>query len=228
MKREDLFLAIGMVEESRLARCEHRGKPVLAAQMEEPDMNYDGKYCKQSKKRRMPRTWLIAAIIGAMVFLMGCGWIALRMRDMKLGEETLWYDVFSDEGFAGREPVETEVLTFAGVKGSAGYQAAKEWFEFQKTYDPESKIYLSVYKNLPDFPEAYSSYNLYTQEMKDALDGILQKYSLKPVGSLLKFKSVENVCAALEIEKFTMDGNGVQTNITGGYPFEKQILGSKA
>jgi hypothetical protein len=31
---------------------------------------------------------------------------------------------------------------------------------------------------------------------------------------------VENVCVALEIEKFTIDGNGVQTNITGGYPFD--------
>ena len=171
-------------------------------------------------RRRFSRPLLIAALIGLMVFLMGCAWIILRMQDMKLGDETLYYDVFDDEGFVGREPVEMEVLTFAGVKGSPSYQAAKEWFDFLRTYDPESKIYHSVYKNLPDFPEEYSSYNLYTQEMKDALESILQKYNLKPVGSLLAFNSVENVCAALEIEKFTMDANGVQTNITGGYPFE--------
>jgi len=177
---------------------------------------------KEKTIRRQPakKMWLIAAIIAAMVFLMGCAWIFLRMQDMKLGDETLYYDVFDDEGFAGREPVEMEVLTFAGVKGSPSYQAAKEWFDFLKTYDPDGKIYSSIWKNVPEFPEAYSSYNLYTQEMKDALDGILQKYSLKPVGSLLQFKSVENVCAALEIEKFTIDGNGVQTNITGGYPFD--------
>lgn len=171
-------------------------------------------------RRRFSRPLLIAALIGLMVFLMGCAWIILRMQDMKLGDKTLYYDIFSDEGFVGREPVEMEVLTFAGVKGSPSYQAAKEWFDFLKTYDPDGEIYSSIWKNVPEFPEEYSSYNLYTQEMKDALDSILQKYSLKPVGSLLKFRSVENVCAALEIEKFTIDGNGVQTNITGGYPFD--------
>lgn len=172
-------------------------------------------------RRRFSRPLLIAALIGLMVFLMGCAAVYfLRLQDMKLGDETLYYDVFDDEGFIGREPVEKEVLTFAGVKGTSSYQAAKEWFAFLHSYDPDGDIYSSIWKNVPEFPEEYSSYNLYTQEMKDALDSILQKYSLKPVGSLLEFNSVENVCAALEIEKFTIDGNGVQTNITGGYPFD--------
>lgn len=219
MRREDLFEAIGMVEESRLARCDKHRNPSAVTHREDSKMKH-GNYSTNTKRKGLPKVWLIAAIIAAMVFLMGCAWIILRMQDMKLGDETLYYDIFSDEGFVGREPIKMEVLTFAGVKGTPSYQAAKEWFDFLHAYDPESKIYLSVYKNLPDFPEEYSSYNLYTQEMKDALDSILQKYSLKPVGSLLKFKSVENVCAALEIEKFTIDGNGVQTNITGGYPFD--------
>ena len=178
---------------------------------------------KKKTKNHYPakRMWLIAAIITVILGLVGCTVVYyLRLQDMKLGDETVFYDVFSDEGFVGQEPVEMEVLTFAGVKGSPNYQAAQEWFDFLKTYDPDGKIYSSIWKNVPEFPEAYSSYNLYTQEMKDALDRILQKYSLKPVGSLLQFKSVENVCAALEIEKFTIDGNGVQTNITGGYPFD--------
>ena len=175
---------------------------------------------KRTGRHSAGRMWLIAAIVAAMVLLMGCAVYVLKMQDMKLGDETLYYDIFSDEGYVGREPVEMEVLTFAGVKGSPGYQAAKEWFDFIKTYDPDGKIYSSVWKNVPEFPEEYSSYNLYSQEMKDALDSILQKYSLKPVGSLLQFKSVENICAALKIEKFTTDANGVQTNITGGYPFD--------
>ena len=94
----------------------------------------NGKYAADTKRKRMPRIWLIAAIIAAMVFLMGCAWIILRMQDMKLGDETLYYDVFDDEGFVGREPVEMEVLTFAGVKGSPSYQAAKEWFDFLHEY----------------------------------------------------------------------------------------------
>lgn len=219
MRREDLFEAIGMVKESQLAVCEKHRNPSVVTHREDVKMK-NGKYSANTKRKGMPKIWLIAAIIAAMVFLMGCAWIILRMQDMKLGDETLYYDVFDDEGFVGREPVEMEVLTFAGVKGSPSYQAAEEWFDFLKTYDPDGEIYSSIWKKVPEFPEEYSSYNLYTQEMKDALDSILQKYSLKPVGSLLKFRSVENVCAALEIEKFTIDGNGVQTNITGGYPFD--------
>lgn len=204
MKEKRMFQALGSVSDKFIEEM------------------YGPNEAQQKRTGRHPagRMWLIAAIVTAMVLLMGCAVYVLKMQDLKLGDETLYYDIFSDEGYVGREPVEMEVLTFAGVKGSPGYQAAKEWFDFLKTYDSDGKIYASVWKNVPEFPEEYSSYNLYSQEMKDALDSILQKYSLKPVGSLLQFKSVENVCAALEIEKFTIDGNGVQTNITGGYPFD--------
>ena len=186
------------------------------------DEMYAPNEAKKKNIRRHPakKLWLIAAIIAAMVFLLGCAGIILRMQNMKLGDETLYYDIFSDEGYVGQEPVEMEALTFAGVKGTPSYQAAKEWFAFLHAYDPDGKIYSSVWKNVPNFPEEYAVYQLYSQEMKEALDSILRKYDLKPVGSLLEFNTVENVCAALEIEKFTIDGNGVQTNITGGYPFE--------
>lgn len=204
MKEKRMFQALGSVSDKFIEEM------------------YGPNEAQQKRTGRHPagRMWLIAAIVAAMVLLMGCAVYVLKMQDMKLGDETLYYDIFSDEGYVGREPVEMEVLTFAGVKGSPGYQAAKEWFDFIKTYDPDGKIYASVWKNVPEFPEEYSSYNLYSQEMKDALDSILQKYNLKPVGSLLQFKSVENICAALKIEKFTTDANGVQTNITGGYPFD--------
>ena len=220
MRREDLFEAFGMVEESRLAQCEKYRNPSVVTHREVSKMNNGGKYCKQTMRSGMPKVWLIAAIIAAMVFLMGCAWIILRMQDMKLGDETLYYDVFDDEGFVGREPVEMEVLTFAGVKGSPSYQAAKEWFDFLHAYDPDNKIYETVWQDWPNFPEEYSAYHLYSQEMKDALDSILRKYNLKPVGSLLAFNSVENVCAALDVDKFTVDSNEVKTNITGGYVFD--------
>ena len=220
MRREDLFNAIGMVDESRLDRCEKKRNPDLVTHREDSKLKNSGKYCNESKRRGMPKVWLIAAIIGTMVFLMGCAWIVLRMQEMWLGEEDIYYDVFSDEGYVGKEAVTKQVLTFAGVKGTTSYQAAKEWFDFLQTYDPDKEIFLSVCSDMPEFPEEYSSYQLYTQEMKDMLDGILQKYNLKPVGSLLAFSTVENVCAALEVEKFTVDVNDVKTNITGGYAFE--------
>lgn len=207
MNGKDIFLGLKYIGEDLIDEAEH------------------GQFSSHANKADPTRSvfrkpLMIAALIGLMLFLMGCAWIALRVQSMKLGEETLYYDVLSDEGFVGREPVTKQVLTFAGVKGTVSYQAAKEWFDFLNTYDPDNKIYEAVWHDWPEFPDEYSAYHLYSQEMKDVLDDILKKYNLKPVGCLLPFNTVENVCAALEIEKFTVDTNDVKTNITGGYAFE--------
>lgn len=62
MKREDLFAAIGEVEESRLARSEKSGKPSFVSETEGTDM--------KNRKRsagRMTRNLLIAAVLVSML-----------------------------------------------------------------------------------------------------------------------------------------------------------------
>lgn len=73
MRREDLFEAIGMVDDNRLARLDKLMDPCPVRAREDLKMINDGKYDVKSK--RIPKTWLIAAIIAAMVFLMGSAWV---------------------------------------------------------------------------------------------------------------------------------------------------------
>ena len=63
MRREDLFIAIGMVEESRLARCENNRNPSEVTHREDSKMKNGGKYSTKSKRKGMPRILLIAALI---------------------------------------------------------------------------------------------------------------------------------------------------------------------
>lgn len=74
MTREDLLHAIGTVEESRLARCEKNREPSVVTHREDSKMKY-GNYSTNAKRKGMPKVWLIAAIIAAMVFMMGCAWV---------------------------------------------------------------------------------------------------------------------------------------------------------
>lgn len=64
MKREDLFLAIGDVEESRLVRCEKSGCPSGADHWEDNEMDT---YAKYRKKNKVVRGLLIAAIVATML-----------------------------------------------------------------------------------------------------------------------------------------------------------------
>lgn len=84
MRREDLFDAFGMVEESRLAQCEKYRNPSVVTHREVSKMNNGGKYCKQTKRSGLPKVWLIAAIIAAMVFLMGCAWVIIEIAGSPL------------------------------------------------------------------------------------------------------------------------------------------------
>ena len=74
MIREDLLHAIGAVEESRLARCEKNRKPSMVIHEEDSKMQH-GDYSTNAKQKGIPKVWLIAAIIAAMVFMMGCAWV---------------------------------------------------------------------------------------------------------------------------------------------------------
>ena len=70
MRREDLFVAIGEVEESRLARCEKVMNPSVIVYWEDPKM-----HGKTSAKK----FWLIAAVAALMLLLMGSA-IAAMVR----------------------------------------------------------------------------------------------------------------------------------------------------
>lgn len=117
----------------------------------------------ESKTRlSVSRHLLIAAIIGLMVILMGCavGYL-LSMKHILIGRQQTTQDVFaydSESGqaiaYLGQETVVEDVLTLAGLQGSANYMAAQEWFDFKQAYDPDLSIYHSLVSSeqLPVFP----------------------------------------------------------------------------
>ena len=221
MRREDLFEAIGMVKESQLAVCEQHRNPSVVNHREDAKMK-NGKYAADTKRKRMPKVWLIAAIITVMVFMMGCAIVyALKMENLWIADSNGDKLIIGDDGITiiGTESVEQQVLTLAGLKGTPAYKAAMEWYEFKQEYDPDHSIYAELVNNdkIPEFPDAYDGYNLYSQEMKDALDSILKKNGLNLRGARLDFRTIKNMCEALGIDRIQTTENNVIVNVdTGG------------
>ena len=166
---------------------------------------------------------LIAAIIALMVVFMGCGVVyMLSMKGINIGQQQTLEDVFDYDpesgqavAYLGQESVTEEVLTLAGIQGSPNYQAAQEWFTFKQAYDPDHAILQQLQKNdlVPEFPEEYQAYNLYSQEMKQKLDEILEKYDLKLIGRTIPFKTEELVCKALGLDGITAPGSDAVTEL---------------
>lgn len=169
-------------------------------------------------RRLLRRPFLIAAIIALMLLLMGCAVVyLLSMREIHIGQQQTYQDVFAYDpesgqavAYLGQETVTEEVLTLAGLKGSRNYQAAQEWFAFKKEYDPDHTILEKLQNDglVPGFPAEYESYNIYSQELKDKLDEILEKYNLNPIGETIPFKTEELACKALGLEDIVNPESG--------------------
>lgn len=184
------------------------------------DLIEQAEYGTFAKKRRI-RPLLMAAVIALLLMLVGCAVVyVLNMRNLQIVRFTEAQPVFSGPNLdiTGYEDVPVQVLTLAGIKGTPNYQASRDWYQFKESYDPDGKIYLRMVEEgkLENYPPEYMT-PVYTQEMREALDGILEKYHLLPQGELLEFRTVKNLCSALGIEKIQTAQNDVQMQITGGF-----------
>lgn len=174
-----------------------------------------GMFPAKTSHRTIRRPLLVAAIIALTLLLVGCAVVyVLSMKEINIGQQQAYQDVFEYDpesgqavAYLGQETVTEEVLTLAGLKGSPNYQAAQEWFAFKQTYDPNGEIKASVWKDLPEFPEEYAYYDIYTQEMKDKLDEILDKYNLNLIGRTVPFRTEELTLKALGIENIAVSGS---------------------
>ena len=176
---------------------------------------------KETRRRKTVRPFLLAALIALMLLLVGCAVVyALNMQNFKMENEVREEPVFAPNSWEieGYKSVDQQILTLTGLKGSASYQASQEWFRFRREYDPDLALLKEMISagTVPEFPAEYQSYVLYTQEMKDRLDGILAKYDLAPEGSLLAFRTLKNMCSALGIEKFQTAHNDVSIKVRSG------------
>lgn len=176
----------------------------------------------ESTNRKRFRPLLIAALIALLLMLVGCAVAyVLNMQNMKIGNMTESQPVLADNDMdiTGYRDVELQVLTLAGLKGSPNYLAAQEWYQFTERYDPNNEIYQQHFQDgtLLEYPPEFSGLPIYTQEMRNAMDNILEKYHLLPPGEPLQFRTLKKMCTALGIEKIQTTQNEVDIQISHGY-----------
>ena len=167
-----------------------------------------GKQKAQRKRLSIRKMWLIAAVIALTLLLVGCAIVyVLSLQNLAIGEEYREYYDGSSESVT--------ILSVQGVKGTPGYQAAKEWREWLQTYDQDQSVFFSEEAYAEDFGDEYYAYNLYSREMKDKLDEICAKYNLKLLGKLYVDPNETAACQALQIQGILRPGVQAETNFGG-------------
>lgn len=126
MRREDLFHAIGMVDNKQLFRCDKLMNPSVFTLWEDSNMS-NGKYSENARPRRIKTVWLIAAIIALMLLLMGSAIAALvtmRVEEVEMHgqtggkhdtEEVSTDDLHEEETVKLEEVYEGEKISFDAV-----------------------------------------------------------------------------------------------------------------
>ena len=214
MNGKDIFLGLKYVGDDLIEKAEYGQFPTKAEHT-----------ATQKKRMSIRRPFLIAAIIAMMLLLVGCAVIyVLSLQEIKLGDQTVTYDISNfdpetGEFYEGQESVHQQVLTLAGLSNTPAAKAAREWYEFTDSYDPDLEIKKSVWGNIPDFGDKYYGYDLYTQEMKDKLDDILDKYDLKLRGKLIAFETPKRMLQAMDIESLLNPDIGAKLDIEFPYRY---------
>lgn len=150
--------------------------------------NAKGTYLWETQKYRdgtagakpLPRLWLVAAVIGLMLLLVGCTVAyVLRLQDLKVVEyRPTTPTVYDENGDVISFPT-LAPRTQITLQG-ANQEALAEWNSFCRDYDPDGAIVTANDNNELGIPNPYYiPYGCYSWDMVDKLDEIVQKYDLK-------------------------------------------------
>lgn len=215
MTGRDLLESMSLIDDQLVEEAEKKPFPT------------DIRKPRSGAERRLPikKVLLIAAAIGVTVTLVGCAVAYVMHRtDFQVGQQEATKPVLAENGWRieGYEPITEQVLSLSGLEGSPNFQAVQEWYDFKRAYDPDhlKQVTLQQEGKIPQFPAEYDSYMLYSQEMKDRLDEILDKYDLKPVGEILDFRTERNLYAALGVDAFLKTEGGITVTGDGGGCYE--------
>ena len=79
--------------------------------------------------RKKMKPMVLVAIIAVMVMLMGCGWLVMRLQDLKIGVFSYTEDAHTDDFGNQVEATEIvkDVISLQGMKDSPSQLAAQEW-----------------------------------------------------------------------------------------------------
>ena len=204
MNGKDIFLGLQFVE------------PALIEEAEFGEFSVREQETETARKRRIfRRPFLVAALIAMMLLLVGCAIVyVLNMEKLKIGETTQEQYVFATDGISiiGTETVSQNVLTLAGLEGSAPYKANAEWYAYQNDLLKS----INEMGEAGDLPEDYWQSGAYHEALRQEAEKLAAKYGLKPEGEKLEFRTTRNMCDALGVERFQTTGTDVAAVVESG------------
>lgn len=143
------------------------------------------------RNKRSSRIFLVAAIIATLLLLAGCMAVFNWLNSRSIAKEEYTWN-FDDQGqYKEPEQREAQIMTFYGDSSSPIQKAKKQWYEFEKTYDPDHKL---VPPNGVDtgVPRRYETvYSCYTKEMADKIDEIARENGLKLLDEWVPFQDYQ-------------------------------------
>jgi len=131
-------------------------------------------------KPYLKKSLLIAAVLTLALTLMGCAVVLMRLSDLRIAEETYTENAHYERD-GSKVPAQEKsrtVTSLQGITGSKNQQAAQEWYEFTKSYDPNLEKIEENYLA----PEEYQAYRVYNEEMLQKVKALCEKYDLLPAG----------------------------------------------
>ena len=173
---------------------------------------------QETRKPRRPirRPLLAAALIALLLLLAGCSVVyavyVLRMGSVKIETGTAQRDYSLVDGVyvEGPHTVDTTALTLAGLEGSNAYKACADFYTFKTEYTTQGEE-MGKAGTLPEnFWDDYGNV-MYEKGLE-----LAEKYSLKPEGQSLSFRTTRNLCNALGVERFIRDNQGIGVDIDSG------------
>lgn len=169
---------------------------------------------REDKKYHVKRILLAAAIAALIACLVGCA-VAYVLSMEKL---TLNKDIVRSDSTLQTE--QQMFLSMQGYVGSPNYQAAREWYEFLQTYDPDGEILASVEKKDNDMPEEYQGYGCYTPDMMAKVDEICEKYGLRRQSHAVLVDTQVQFYETLKIERIVKTDAQAETHIWPAYLYQ--------
>ena len=174
--------------------------------------------------RKRTKPLVIAAIVGLMVFLMGCAVVVMNLEDLKIGEYTHKHgDILDSEGNILLETYVTkDVISLQGMKDTPNQQAAQEWLEFEQSYPVDGQLIGDAEAAGYVAPREYDAYFVYDQTMQNKVDEIAEKYGLRLAGMRVLVQRDQNhiFFDALGFQNLHREEAGVDVEYRSGYFYE--------
>ena len=138
-----------------------------------------------SKKNTLKCSFLIAAIIALLLFLVGCAVVyILNLQGLVVGERT--------STIQRTEQKKSDTISLISLQNVI-QPALVEWLDFLENYDSDGALMAANDNNESRIPESYHLvYGCYTWEMAEKLDEIAERYNLQLLSKNIDLQAYEH------------------------------------